>query len=146
MNRKVYWQKLEPEYPESKWSFSPSKAYPEYQYGEIADEENTVYDSVRRILIDMGYDKQHAGSSDWNPLGFLVKPGQTVLIKPNMVLHKNQEEESGLDCLITHPSLVRAIADYVLIALKNSGHLILLMLLSSNVTSMLYFETVAMTR
>lgn len=125
MNRKVYWQKLEPKYPESKWGFSPSKAYPEYQYDEISGEENTVYDSVRRILIDMGYDNQHVGCSDWNPLGFLIKPGQTVLIKPNMVLHKNQAIGGGLDCLITHPSLVRAVADYVLIALKNSGHLII---------------------
>lgn len=125
MNGKVCWQKLEPRYPDSRWGFCPGQSYPEYQYEEIAGEENVIYDAVRCIFIDMGYDIQHVGSEEWNPLGFLIKPGQTVLIKPNMVLHKNQKENEGLDCLITHPSLVRAVADYVLIALKGSGHLII---------------------
>src|SRR5262249_49113380 len=51
----------------------------------------------------------------WNPIGDLVQPGARVVIKPNWVLHVNQSG-GPLDCVVTHPSVLRAIIDYVLLA------------------------------
>ena len=51
-----------------------------------------------------------------------------MLLKPNMVNHFNPAEEDpvkGMDCLITHPSAVRCVFDYVYIALKGSGKIII---------------------
>jgi len=49
-----------------------------------------------------------------------------VLIKPNMVLDAHElGTEYSIDCLITHPSLIRVIADYVIIALKGTGKIII---------------------
>ncbi|OUO79404.1 hypothetical protein B5F53_07930 [Blautia sp. An249] len=67
--------------------------------------------------------KDHYGKSNWDPLGEIVHPGDTVLIKPNLVIHKNLS--GGVNCLTTHPSIIRAVLDYVLIALKNKGCVIL---------------------
>jgi uncharacterized protein (DUF362 family) len=65
-------------------------------------------------------DGKHFGSPDWNPLGDLILPGQTVLIKPNLVLHENHSGNT-VECVYTHASLIRAVLDYVHIALHGEG-------------------------
>ena len=112
-------------YPNKDFSFSPSTDYPEYQFKEIAAEENAIYALIRESFRFLGYDKDNFGAENWNPLGEYIKPGDTVLIKPNLVLEKNQKPENGTDCLITHASIIRAVADYALIALKGTGKLII---------------------
>jgi len=102
--------------------FHPGRKYPEYPLGDVA-EDNTVYDMVRQCFLDAGMDAEHAGSPKWNPLGDFVRPGQTVLVKPNLVLDRHPCG-GEIQCLITHGSVVRAILDYVLIALKNSGKIV----------------------
>lgn len=112
------------EYPSAKDSFSPSVAYPEYPWSkELASDENPVYDMVRNSFRGLGLDVKNFGSSIWNPLGSLVKPGDTVLLKPNMVLHENHGPGGHL-CVITNPSVVRAVLDYVVIALKGTGKIV----------------------
>ena len=66
--------------------------YPEYPWGkdEISSIPNDVYDMLRNTLYGMGYDKANFGKCNWNPLGNVIKPGQTVLLKPNWVSHKNK--------------------------------------------------------
>ena len=122
-NRAIY------NYPISDFSFNPSALYPEYPWEEsdISPYANDIYDMLRNTLYGMGYDKENFGKKNWNPLGDVIKPGQTVLLKPNWVSHKNKVHKGdiGLICLVTHPSLVRAILDYVVIALKGSGKIIL---------------------
>jgi uncharacterized protein (DUF362 family) len=56
-----------------------------------------------------------AGMNDtpFGPLASVVKPGMTVLVKPNWVLHRNQAG-LGTECLITHPTFVLAALDEVL--------------------------------
>nr|WP_300658186.1 DUF362 domain-containing protein [uncultured Acetatifactor sp.] len=110
-------------YPSEKYSYSPSINYPEYVGDDVAPEENQVYDAIRKIFIHCGLDKENYGTKKWNPLGSYVCPGDTVLIKPNLVLHKNNlaGHEDSLDCLVTHPSIIRCVLDYVLIALSGSG-------------------------
>jgi len=47
------------------------------------------------------------------PLASIVRPGMTVLMKPNWVLHQNQAG-SGMECMITHQAFVLAALDEVL--------------------------------
>ncbi len=112
-------------YPDKENAFSPSKKYPEYPFdSNIVGEENNIYDMVRQTLYLMGYDREHYGTKEWNPLGDFISLGQTVLIKPNMVLHFNKGG-GDTDCVITNPSVVRAICDYVIIALGGKGKIII---------------------
>ncbi len=115
------------EYPKDKY-FRPDKIYPEYLFAElgISEEKNDVYDMVRDMFISLSLDAKHIGSRQWNPLGDYVTPGDIVLIKPNWVKHKNEAVvgKKGLDCLITNTSIVKCIIDYVLIALKGQGKII----------------------
>ena len=57
-------------------------------------------------------DSPRRGTEAWNPLSELIPAGSKVVIKPNWVFHENQSG-AGLDCLITHHSVIEAIAKYV---------------------------------
>lgn len=115
------------EYPTKEYIFSPSKMYPEYPFEEstIAQQDNMVYEMVRDGFIMLGLDKEKIGTCDWNPLGEFISPGDYVLLKPNMVLDENEIKENGTDCLITNPAIIRAVLDFVVIALGNTGHIVL---------------------
>lgn len=103
--------------------YSPSEAYPEYPFKELGEERNVAYESVRNLFKELGYDKENFGKKGWNPLKDLVKPGDRVLIKPNYVREKPYKG-GDQDALITHGSIIRAVADYVMIALQGRGTLI----------------------
>ena len=79
---------------------------------------------VRESLRLLGMDSSRFNHPDWNPLGEVISPGQRVLIKPNFVLHYNAGG-GPLEAVVTHASVLRAVADYVLIALQGSGELII---------------------
>ena len=114
------------EYPSKEFLFRPNRAFPEYPFvDELSFNKfkNPVYEMIRESFHMLGYDNANYGTNKWNPLGKIVKPGNKVLLKPNMVLHHNNSN-CGNDCLYTHPSLVAAIIDYVYIALKGKGEII----------------------
>lgn len=118
-------QLREPHYPDSD-CFSPSQRYPEYMFSDIESGRNEVYDVLRQGLFELGFDVAKYGSAQWNPFGEFIKEGDTVLIKPNWVFHKNREPIFGeLDCMVTHPSIIRVVVDYVVIALKGTGRIII---------------------
>lgn len=104
-------------------SFRPSKKYPEYIFTEISDSENFVYDAIREAFRMMGLDSEHYGMEEWNPLSEFIESGDTVLIKPNMVMHINTSGE-GEECLYTQPSVVAPVVDYVVKALNGRGKII----------------------
>ena len=115
-------------YPDSDNFFSPGIQYPEYLWPEfISSKENRVYDLVRSCLITAGLDSDNLGKESWNPLGAYIHKGDTVLLKPNWVENKNKNKEidDKLACLVTNPSVVRAVLDYVVIALKGTGRILL---------------------
>lgn len=112
-------------YPQASDEFRPDKLYPEYKLGKISKTRNYVYDGVRESFILLELDKEHIGTANWNPLGTYVKPGDNVLIKPNLVMDYNQNKVYGTDCLYTQPGLVAAVIDYVLLALKGRGKIII---------------------
>lgn len=106
--------------------FNPKSNYPEYPFSSgMLDPDNLVYESIRELLCEMGLDSENYGKELWNPFKDLIYPGNMVLIKPNMVLHKNQLKQFSLESVITNGSIIRAIIDYVYIALKGTGRIII---------------------
>ncbi|NVN97990.1 MAG: DUF362 domain-containing protein [Geobacteraceae bacterium] len=115
-------------YPEN-FPFDPDEAFPEYSGSIAKDSRNDVYRAVRKNFELLGYDRENIGTASWNPLGHLVKPGDRVFIKPNLCSHeygrKKEKLTGDLFSIITHPSVVRAVADYVVIALKGKGQIVI---------------------
>ena len=112
-------------YPQ-KPPFHPSEIYPEYPFkGAMAtDVTNRVYTAVRDAIKLSGADNENFGTAHWNPMNSYVKPGDKVLIKPNLV---RQYHSRGftVDSMVSHGSIIRAIIDYVLIALKGEGEIVI---------------------
>lgn len=110
-------QNTEIQYPSAS-PFHPSCNYPEYPFQHIGD-TNLVYEAVRTLLFRLDLDTEHYNTKDWNPFGQLISPGNVVVIKPNLVRHYNPI--GNMDAQITHGSVIRAVLDYVHLALKGEG-------------------------
>jgi uncharacterized protein (DUF362 family) len=78
-------------------------------------QENAVYDAVRNCLHLFGLDPEHLGTADWNPLRRYIRPGDSVLVKPNFVSHEHGAQ-LGQRCLTTHGAVIRAVIDYAFLA------------------------------
>jgi uncharacterized protein (DUF362 family) len=105
--------------------FRPSSKYPEYIWtNDLSTTDNNIYEMVREGFYLSKYDINNYGTDKWNPLGEFISYGDSVLIKPNMVMDENHIKENGTDCLFTHPSLVATVVDYVIIALKGKGKIV----------------------
>jgi uncharacterized protein (DUF362 family) len=75
--------------------------------------DNTAPSLLARLLEDAGWDSGNAHRSNWNPFGTLIRPCDTVVLKPNWVHHENHSGQ-GMDCLVTHASVLGAVLDLVL--------------------------------
>jgi uncharacterized protein (DUF362 family) len=106
--------------------YSPGIHYPEYPFDQnaLANEVNHAYEGVRDTLRLLKLDPEHFGRREWNPLGELVHPGNTVVLKPNFVRDFRETQPGHGDCLITHGALIRAVLDYTYIALEGQGRII----------------------
>jgi len=101
--------------------FDPPERFPELPVDAWhLDPSNTVYTGVREVFHLMGLDAARYGTPEWNPLGGIVNPGDRVVIKPNLVRHFHGDGHD-LTSLVTHGSVVRAVLDYVVVALKGRG-------------------------
>jgi uncharacterized protein (DUF362 family) len=116
--QKVAVSKTKSSYP--RFPFSPSETYPEYFFDDPLSEENTVYAAVRNNFYLLGYDNQRFGHKDWNPFGWMISPGAKVFIKPNWVDSRHRFGDN-IWSVITHPSVIRCVIDYVSIALGFTG-------------------------
>lgn len=86
---------------------------------------NDAYEGVRAALRLLQLDKNNYGRSEWNPLEYIILPGDTVVLKPNWI-RDFRETQSGHDnCLITHGAIIRAVLDYAYIALEGKGRVII---------------------
>lgn len=101
--------------------FHPDARYPEAPFPEVGEEANPAYDAVRRALAASGWDGERFGTPDWNPLGAWIRPGMRVLLKPNLVKHTHPRDPEGWRYVMTHGSVIRAVADYVAKALNGDG-------------------------
>jgi len=113
-------------YP-SELPYSPDTVYPEYPFGRdtLAKEINHAYEGVRDSLRLLGFDAEYYGQKDWNPLGEIIIPGNTVVLKPNFIRDFRETQPGHENCLITHGSVIRAALDYVYIALRGKGRIII---------------------
>jgi uncharacterized protein (DUF362 family) len=107
-------------YPE-KAPFYPPRIYPEYPFrSDPVDIGNTAYPLVREMLHLLQMDRHNFGTPSWNPLRLFVKPGENVLIKPNLII-----DSANPICTTTHGSIIRVLIDYVWIALKGRGKILI---------------------
>jgi uncharacterized protein (DUF362 family) len=106
--------------------YSPCGAYPECPFvgDALAEEANRAYEAVRNALSLLRLDAEHYGREDWNPLGEMIHPGDTVVLKPNFVRDFRETQPGHENCLMTHGSVIRAALDYAYIALKGNGRII----------------------
>jgi uncharacterized protein (DUF362 family) len=74
-------------------------------------DEVAVRQTVRRAILSAGLGRQSTDA----PLAEIIPRGANVLLKPNWVHHVNMGGHSG-DCLVTHPSVIRAVLAEVLLA------------------------------
>ncbi|MFB3892655.1 MAG: DUF362 domain-containing protein [Phycisphaerae bacterium] len=109
-------------YPAAGDAFSPGQRYPEYRYGTLSRRPNHVYQAVRQAFAQAMLDKDRLGSPQWNPLGTWIKPGQKVFVLCNFVYHRRANEScEAFLSKCTHASVIRALIDYVLLAVGESG-------------------------
>ncbi|MDX1964656.1 MAG: DUF362 domain-containing protein [Pirellulales bacterium] len=120
--------KEEPHYARTP-PFDPDQVYPEWPNAKIGTEANPAYRAVRQVFRTLGLDREHDGTAAWNPLAQLIKPGNSVVLKPNMVAHRNQGARlygiTDTDSLVTHGSVIRAVLDYAALALRGGGRIII---------------------
>lgn len=122
LNQNVFIEKTNLKRYDNSKNFNPAKKFKEALDLNIKSDPD-VYDGVRNLLLCMGLDKKNQGTKKWNPFGDFIKPGDKVVIKPNLVTHKNGSGESE-DCLITNFAVIRPVIDYTLKALDGTGELI----------------------
>lgn len=105
--------------------YDPSEVYPEYPFKtrSACVVDNPAYRAVRQAFVELALDATRYGTAEWNPLHDIVPAGGTVVIKPNLVIDKHYGG-GDIYSIITHPSVIRAVADYCRIALGSTGHII----------------------
>jgi uncharacterized protein (DUF362 family) len=108
--------------------WSAGKNYPEVVHllgeQESTGPVNQVYAAVRDALYALGLDRVRFGTPEWNPIGDLVEPGSRIVLKPNLIRHWNPADDGRggtVDSVITHGALIRAVADYAMIAAGRHG-------------------------
>lgn len=122
--RVAVWRRVGARYPD-RAPFHPSEPYPESPFGLVSSEPNDVYAGVRETFRLAGLDAQRYGTPGWNPLRELVRPGDTVLLKPNLVKERHPRDPEGWRYVLTHGSVLRAVADFVWIALEGDGRILI---------------------
>jgi uncharacterized protein (DUF362 family) len=109
-------------YPGPEAAYSPGTRYPEYRFADVAAAPNGVYDAVRQCFAQAGLDRERFGTAEWNPLGAYVQRGQRVFVLCNFVQHRRPNESAeAFEGKCTHGSVVRAVVDYLLIAVGEEG-------------------------
>jgi uncharacterized protein (DUF362 family) len=109
-------------YPDAGDFFSPDQAWPEYSRNHLAAKPNPVYAAVRECLANAGLDRENFGTPAWNPLRQFIKPGNKVFLLCNFVEQKvGNVSDDQFYAKCTHGSVIRALLDYVLLALGGRG-------------------------
>lgn len=109
--------------------YAPSEAMPEWPGLKIGCEDNPAYRAVRSLLHAWGCDPANWNTAAWNPLGEFIKPGDKVVVKPNLVCHRNHGERlfgiTDTTGLVTQGSVIRVVLDYAAKALAGRGTIII---------------------
>lgn len=121
--------RTEPHYGTLRAPWGPGKVYPELtmMFGDAAGEGavNHVYAAVRNALHALGLDAERFGTPEWNPLGSVVARGGRIVLKPNFIRQWNPCEAGTIESVITHGTIVRAVADYAFLAAGAEGSVVI---------------------
>jgi len=81
-----------------------------------------IYKAVRDCFVQAGLDDENYGTPSWNPLGKFIQPGDRVFLLCNFA-HERRPDELMEDfrSRCSHGSVIRALADYILIATGKNG-------------------------
>ena len=87
-------------------------------------------DNYRLVTIKETLKKcfKNLGMPEKNPFSRTIKPGDKVFIKPNWVASRWRNScphKDSLYCVITHPAIIEAVADFVDEALQGEGEIII---------------------
>jgi uncharacterized protein (DUF362 family) len=106
--------------------YSPDHAWPEYPFpaSTVSPGGNPAYEGVRSALALLNLDAEQFETPAWNPLGEIIRPGETVVVKPNFVREFRDTQPGHEDCVITHGAVLRAVLDYVYMALGGRGRIV----------------------
>ena len=107
--------------------FLPDRLYPEFADRPplpSGTRANPVYAAVRGALAALGLDRSRFESPEWNPLRSLAPAGSKVVLKPNFIRHWNPNEDGSVESVITHGSILRAVADYAALAVGPEGSVV----------------------
>ena len=111
-------------YPQS-LPYAPPERYPELGFLPAAtDPANQVYAGVRELLRALGLDRERFGTPAWSPLSELAPLGGRVVLKPNFVRHYH-ERGGDFGVVVTHPSVLRPLVDYALLAVGPEGSVVI---------------------
>lgn len=109
-------------YPEDDEFFSLDERFPEYTCGPISTRKNDVYRAVRNCFVQAGLDAIHLSTPTWNPLGECIKPGNMVFVLFNFAGERRPNEKlEDFQSQCTHGSVIRAVIDYILLAVGRNG-------------------------
>src|SRR4030067_3452270 len=109
-------------YPDSDDFYSPSERFPEYRHAHIARSQNLIYRAVRNSFAQGGFDQEHFNTPFWNPLGGFIRPGNRVFVLFNFVFNRLcNESAENFKAKCTHGSVLRALLDYLLLAVGGTG-------------------------
>src|SRR5664279_1819625 len=75
--------------------FHPPTEITESLFAEHSSEPNAAYLGVRECFRLAGLDIGNYGTEQWNPLGGLIRPSETVLLKPNLVKESHPRDPNG---------------------------------------------------
>jgi uncharacterized protein (DUF362 family) len=100
--------------------FHPDRRYPEAPFADLSPHSNPAYGAVRAALWRLGLDSARWGSPGWNPLGDLIRPGEHVVLKPNLIRESHTDRDEW-EQVVTHGSVIRAALDYVFLATGPAG-------------------------
>lgn len=110
------------EYPDADEFFSPDEHFPEYPYQHIAKKKNDVYRAVRNCFYQARLDRHNLGTSTWNPLRQFIPRGSRVFVLCNFANERRPDElEEDYRSRCTHGSVIRAVIDYILLAVGREG-------------------------
>lgn len=77
-----------------------------------------VVKATGRLFALLGFDGE-------NPLDGYICPGNTVVLKPNWIKERHAKNPNEWDSVITHPAVITSVLEFVLLALKDAGKIII---------------------
>jgi len=80
--------------------------------------------AVTHCLEHAGLDPDRRREASWNPFGSLLHPGETVVLKPNLVKEEHPRAPEVWRYVLTDGDVIRAVADYVFKAVGREGKVI----------------------